>query len=73
MIAVAVGYCSSGRFWRTILGVVANDSTPKATSEEDVSLSAAEFAEVYEIDTERAITEAKLQRWHDAIEAQHAS
>ena len=43
------------------------------TSEDDVALSAAEFAEVYEVDTERAIAEAKLQRWLEAIESQHAS
>lgn len=50
-----------------------SDSEEAKSAEEDLVLSADEFAEVYAIDTERAITEAKLQRWHEAMEAENAS
>lgn len=41
--------------------------------QQELALSASEFAAIYEIDTERAITEVKLQRWYDAMESEHAS
>ena len=50
------------------------ESTGTELPDDDaISLTAREFADVYEVDTDRAITEAKLQRWREAMEAQNAS